>query len=150
MNDDPLILTMNGCDRDHVIVSVGFGSGCGCGYDCDSLILMRRDYYSKNDRESKIIDKNKLPPIDMIGKICESIKSATYLDLERLRLFGDLDLDLERPPRDLLRERGLRERLDERRRRERERLRLRLERLDERDLPPRPGTKIDGPIKIEF
>lgn len=62
-------------------------------------------------------------------------RSATYLDLERLRLFGDLDLDLERP-RDLLR--GLRLRLDERRRRERDRLRLRLERLDERDLPPRP------------
>lgn len=62
----------------------------------------------------------------------------TNFDLDRLRLFGDLDLDFERPPRDLLRLRGLRERLDERRRRERERLRLRLERLDERDLPPRP------------
>lgn len=64
----------------------------------------------------------------------------TYFDFERLRLFGDFDLD--RPPRDLLRLRGLRDRLDERRRRERERLRLRLERLDERDLPPRPTNLI--------
>lgn len=66
----------------------------------------------------------------------------TYFDLERLRLFGDLDLDFERPPRDLLRLRGLRDRLDERRRRERERLRLRLERLDERDRPPLPDPKM--------
>lgn len=137
---------MNGCDRDHVIVSVGFGSGCGCGCDCDSLILTSRDYCWRR-RRRKIIDK-KWWTSTFEKEV--NWNSATHLDLERLRLFGDLDLDLERPPRDLLRERALRERLDERRRRERDRLRLRLERLDERDLPPRPDTKTNGSIQCKL